>query len=89
VAPENLEPRKPTPTHVHPGQIRPFSFRRPHAAPDKALKIRKANLELGNIKNLAQYNPGLLKLGSKGAWPTVTLLGPIKSKLHPLEPELG
>jgi hypothetical protein len=59
------------------------------AAPDKTLNIRKANLELRNIKNLARVNPGLLKLGGKGAWPTVTLLGPTKSKLHPLEPELG
>jgi len=59
------------------------------AAPDKTLNIRKANLELRNIKNLARVNPGLLKLGGVGAWPTVTLLTPTKSKLHPLEPELG
>jgi hypothetical protein len=59
------------------------------AAPNKTLNIRKANLELRNIKVLAEYNPGLLKLGGVGAWPTVTLLGPTKSKLHPLEPELG
>jgi DNA repair exonuclease SbcCD ATPase subunit len=44
------------------------------AAPNKTLNIRKANLELRNIKVLAQANPGLLKLGGKGAWPTVTLL---------------
>jgi len=44
------------------------------AAPDKTLNIRKANLELQNIKTLARVNPGLLKLGGKGAWPTVTLL---------------
>ncbi len=44
------------------------------AAPDKTLNIRKANLELRNIKVLAAVNPGLLKLGGKGAWPTVTLL---------------
>ena len=59
------------------------------AAPDRTLNIRKANLELRNIKNLARVNPHLLKLGGKGAWPTVTLLGPVKPKLHPLEPELG
>jgi predicted nucleic acid-binding Zn-ribbon protein len=59
------------------------------AAPDKTLNIRRANLELRNIKILAKVNPGLLKLGGKGAWPTVTLLTPTKSKLHPLEPELG
>ena len=44
------------------------------AAPDKTLNIRKANLELRNIKVLAEANPTLLKLGGKGAWPTVTLL---------------
>jgi hypothetical protein len=44
------------------------------AAPNKTLNVRKANLELRNIKVLAQANPGLLKLGGKGAWPTVTLL---------------
>ena len=44
------------------------------AAPNKTLNIRKENLELRNIKNLASVNPGLLKLGGKGAWPTVTLL---------------
>jgi len=44
------------------------------AAPNKTLNIRKANLELRNIKVLANANPGLLSLGGKGAWPTVTLL---------------
>ena len=44
------------------------------AAPNKTLNIRKANLELRNIKNLAKANPHLLKLGGKGAWPTITLL---------------
>jgi len=44
------------------------------AAPNKILNIRKENLELRNIKVLASANPGLLKLGGKGAWPTVTLL---------------
>jgi len=44
------------------------------AAPNKTLNVRKANLELRNIKVLAKANPGLLKLGGKGAWPTVTLL---------------
>jgi hypothetical protein len=44
------------------------------AAPNKTLDIRKANLELRNIKVLANANPGLLRLGGKGAWPTVTLL---------------
>jgi hypothetical protein len=44
------------------------------AAPDKTLNLRKANLELRNIKVLAQYNPGLLRLGGSGPWPTVTLL---------------
>ena len=44
------------------------------AAPNKTLNIRKENLELRNIKVLANANPQLLKLGGKGAWPTVTLL---------------
>lgn len=43
-------------------------------APDKTLSIRKENLDLRNIKVLAQSNPGLLKLGGNGPWPTVTLL---------------
>ena len=43
-------------------------------APGKTLNVRKENLELRNIKVLASANPGLLKLGGKGAWPTVTLL---------------
>jgi hypothetical protein len=59
------------------------------AAPNKTLNIRKAKLELSNIKELVQANPALLKLGGNGAWPTVTLLGPTKSKLYPDEPELG
>jgi len=44
------------------------------AAPEKTLSIRKEGLELANIKTLANANPSLLKLGGKGAWPTVTLL---------------
>jgi hypothetical protein len=43
-------------------------------APGKTLNIRKEGLELRNIKVLANANPHLLKLGGKGAWPTVTLL---------------
>jgi hypothetical protein len=43
-------------------------------APDKTLSIRKENLDLRNIKVLAQANPHLLKLGGNGPWPTVTLL---------------
>lgn len=43
-------------------------------APDKTLNVRKDGLDLSNIKTLAQANPTLLKLGGKGAWPTVTLL---------------
>ncbi len=43
-------------------------------APDKTLNVRKEGLELRNIKVLAEANPTLLKLGGKGAWPTVTLL---------------
>src|SRR4051812_32860517 len=43
-------------------------------APEKTLNIRKDNLDLANIKTLANANPHLLRLGGKGAWPTVTLL---------------
>ena len=43
-------------------------------APGKTVNIRKEGLELRNIKVLATANPQLLKLGGKGAWPTVTLL---------------
>jgi chromosome segregation ATPase len=44
------------------------------AAPGKTLNVRKENLELRNLKVLASANPNLLKLGGKGAWPTITLL---------------
>jgi uncharacterized coiled-coil DUF342 family protein len=43
-------------------------------APDKTLNVRKEGLELQNIKTLASANPHLLKIGGKGAWPTITLL---------------
>ena len=43
------------------------------AAPDKTLNIRKANLEGKGVKALAKAHPHLLKIGGKGAWPTVTL----------------
>jgi len=43
-------------------------------APEKTLNIRKAHLDAKVIKALAKANPGLLKLGGKGSWPTVTLL---------------
>jgi hypothetical protein len=44
------------------------------AAPEKTLSIRKDNLDLASIKTLAAADPGLLKMGGKGPWPTVTLL---------------
>jgi transposase len=44
------------------------------AAPEKTLNLRKAGLEVRNVKVLAQANPGLLQMGGVGAWPTVTLL---------------
>jgi hypothetical protein len=43
-------------------------------APDKTISIRREGLDLRNIRVLAEANPGLLKLGGKGPWPTVTLL---------------
>jgi chromosome segregation ATPase len=88
-----LEGKKPrsAPAHAASGRNVPLSQLKEElaGAPDRTLNIRKANLELRNIKNLVRVNPGLLRLGGKGAWPTVTLLTPTKSKLHPLEPELG
>jgi len=43
-------------------------------APDKTLNVRRAGLQLANLKTLANANPHLLKLGGKGAWPTITML---------------
>ena len=43
-------------------------------APEKSLNIRKAELDLANIKSLAKANPQLLKMSAKGPWPIVTLL---------------
>ena len=85
-----VEDKKPhTPTS--PGRSIPLQQLKEElaAAPNKTLNIRKANLELRNIKNLARVNPGLLKMGGSGPWPTVTLLTPTKSKLYPDQPELG
>jgi hypothetical protein len=42
-------------------------------ADGKTLSIRKAGLDTENVKTLAAANPGLLKMGAKGPWPTVTL----------------
>ncbi len=44
------------------------------AAPEKTLDLRKAGLEVKNVKQLVEGNPGLLKMGGKGAWPSVTLV---------------
>jgi hypothetical protein len=44
------------------------------AAPGKTLNLRKAGLEVHNVKVLADANPHLLRMGGKGPWPTVTLL---------------
>ena len=44
------------------------------AAPEKTIGIRKDGYDLQNIKTLAKANPGLLQLGGKAPWPTVTLL---------------
>ena len=43
-------------------------------APGKTLNIRKADLQLANIRTLANANPHLLQIGGKSPWPTVTLL---------------
>jgi hypothetical protein len=44
------------------------------AAPGKTLNVRKQGLQLANLKTLTNANPHLLKLGGKGAWPTITML---------------
>jgi hypothetical protein len=44
------------------------------AAPGKTLNVRRAGLQLANLKTLSNANPQLLKLGGKGAWPTITML---------------
>jgi hypothetical protein len=43
-------------------------------APEKTIGIRKDGYDLQNIKTLAKANPGLLQLGGKAPWPTVSLL---------------
>ena len=45
-----------------------------NAAPNETIGIGKDGYDLQNIKGLANANPGLLKLGGKAPWPTVTLL---------------
>ncbi len=43
-------------------------------APGKSVGIRQEGLDLKSVKTLATANPGLLRMGGKGPWPTVTLL---------------
>jgi hypothetical protein len=43
-------------------------------AEGKTLDLRREGYETANVKTLAEANPGLLRMGGKGAWPTVTLL---------------
>ena len=45
-----------------------------NAAPGKTISIRREGYDLKNIKTLAKANPGLLQVGGKGAWPTMSLL---------------
>lgn len=70
-----VEGKKPR-TPASPGRNIPLSQLKEEleAAPEKTLNIRKANLELRNVKNLVAVNPRLLRMGGNGAWPTVTLL---------------
>jgi chromosome segregation ATPase len=42
--------------------------------PQQTLNLRKEGYDSRNIKVLARANPGLLRLGGNGPWPTVTLL---------------
>lgn len=75
-APASAEKKQPRVAGNGPGKSVPLQELKAllAEAPDKTLNIRNAGLQLANIKTLAQANPHLLKLGGKGAWPTVTLL---------------
>jgi hypothetical protein len=44
------------------------------AAPGKMLSLRKEGIEAKAVKALAKANPGVLKMGGKGAWPEITLV---------------
>jgi hypothetical protein len=70
------EKRGPIPESELPGKSIPLQELKAllEVAPDKTLNIRKEGLQLANIKTLARVNPHLLRLGGKGAWPTVTML---------------
>jgi hypothetical protein len=67
---------KPTALKAGPGKSIPLSELKVllEAAPEKTLNVRKAGLQLRNVKILADANPHLLKLGGKSPWPTVTML---------------
>lgn len=43
-------------------------------AEGKTINLRREGYDTANVKTLAAANPGLLKLGGKNPWPTVTLL---------------
>ncbi len=79
---EELE-EKPAPAKKKPAKTPANAARKPtlpeliaelEAAPEHTLNIRKAHLDVKNIKALAKANPQTLQLGGKGGWPTVTLL---------------
>jgi hypothetical protein len=71
-----IEAKAPKPEKAGPGKSIPLSELKEllAVAPEKTLNIRKAGLQLRNIKVLAGANPHLLKLGGKNPWPTVTML---------------
>jgi hypothetical protein len=73
---ESAAPVSTVPLKAGPGTSIPLSELKPllEAAPEKTLNIRKAGLQLRNIKVLATANPHLLRLGGKNPWPTVTML---------------
>ena len=44
------------------------------AIPDRTLNLRREGLDVKHVKQLAASNVGVLKMGGRGPWPTVTLV---------------
>ena len=69
--PKERKPKFPTPAQlVSLAELKPMLA----GAPGKTISTRRENLDLRNIRLLTDQNPGLLKMGGSGAWPTVTML---------------
>ena len=44
------------------------------AAPGKTVSLRKEGIDVKSVKTLAQANPTMLRMGGRGAWPSVSLV---------------